>query len=270
MFWRSLILTLSVVSQSLAEPPKKVLLIGQLPDGHPADTHEYNAGMRVLARLLKAQAGLEVLPVRGDEPWKDGPELLDRVDGAVIFVSEGAKWVVNDPKRLAAFQRLGARGGGLAVIHWGMGTRDAGPIEPFVKLFGGCHGGPDRKYRVVEEAIQIADPKHPATTGVAGLRLQEEWYYRLKFVKPEGSVRPLVQVTIDGQPETVSWAWERPDGGRSFGFSGLHFHGNWQQPAYRRLIGQAVLWTLKLPIPKDGLPVDIAADELKVQKEDRP
>jgi type 1 glutamine amidotransferase len=165
---------------------------------------------------------------------------------------------------------LGARGGGLAVIHWGMGTRDAGPIEPFVKLFGGCHGGPDRKYRVVEEAIQIADPKHPATTGVAGLRLQEEWYYRLKFVKPEGSVRPLVQVTIDGQPETVSWAWERPDGGRSFGFSGLHFHGNWQQPAYRRLIGQAVLWTLKLPIPKDGLPVDIAADELKVQKEDRP
>ena len=92
----------------------------------------------------------------------------------------------------------------------------------------------------------------------------------LKFVQPAGTVRPLVQVTIDGHPETVCWAWERPDGGRSFGFSGLHFHANWQQPAYRRLIGQGVLWTLKQAIPKDGLPVDIAADELKVKKEDRP
>ena len=48
---------------------------------------------------------------------------------------------------------------------------------------------------------------------------------------------------------------EREGGGRSFGFSGLHFHENWQIPEYRRLVAQGVLWTLDLPIPKDGIGV---------------
>jgi len=66
---------------------------------------------------------------------------------------------------------------------------------------------------------------------------------------------PMLQVEIDGKLETVAWAWERPDGGRSFGFSGLHFHENWQVPEYRRLIAQAVMWTNRITIPKDGLAV---------------
>jgi hypothetical protein len=56
-----------------------------------------------------------------------------------------------------------------------------------------------------------------------------------------------VEATIDGRAETVAWAYERPDGGRSFGFSGLHFHDNWARPEYQKLIVQATLWTLKLP-----------------------
>ena len=31
-----------------------------------------------------------------------------------------------------------------------MGTQEAEPIEAFVDLFGACHGGPDRKYKVLE------------------------------------------------------------------------------------------------------------------------
>ena len=55
---------------------------------------------------------------------------------------------------------------------------------------------------------------------------------------------------------------------RSFGFSGLHFHDNWQQADYRRLVAQGVLWTLKQPIPKDGLNVAIAAEDLKLPKKE--
>jgi type 1 glutamine amidotransferase len=62
-----------------------------------------------------------------------------------------------------------------------------------------------------------------------------------------------VNAVIDGEAHTVAWALEREGGGRSFGFSGLHFHENWQLPEYRRLVTQAVLWTLDLPIPKDGI-----------------
>jgi len=51
----------------------------------------------------------------------------------------------------------------------------------------------------------------------------------------------------------------------SFGFSGLHFHDNWRKPEYRRLAAQAVLWTLKKPIPPDGLKVEVTEEDLKAK-----
>jgi hypothetical protein len=241
-----------------APPKKKVLLVGQGPDGHPKETHEYMAGVRILAKLLGRVPGLEVTVVQADGAWKEGPDLLGRADAVVLFVSEGARWIQADPKRQKAFAGLAARRGGLVALHWAIGTRDAKPIDGFLKLVGGCHGGPDRKYKVVEVEAQVADAKHPITHGLSKFRVRDEFYYRVKFVRPEGSVRPILQVSIDGQKETVAWAWERPNQGRSFGFSGLHFHSNWRLPTYRRLVAQAVLWTLKMPIPREGLRVDIA------------
>ena len=75
-------------------------------------------------------------------------------------------------------------------------------------------------------------------------------------MKPAGSVRPALTAKIDGESHPVAWTWERPDGGRSFGFSGLHFHENWKRAEYRRLVGQGVLWTLKMAIPEKGLAVE--------------
>ncbi len=242
-----------------ADETKQLLLLGQKPDNHPPGTHEYMPAQRVLAACLRDVDGLETKIVQADDPWLDGPKLLDTADGVVLFASEGAKWVSAEPRRLDAFARLAQRGGGLVVIHWGMGTRDAANIDAFVKLFGGCHGGPDRKYLVVDDAdLQIATPSHPVVTAIESFRVpREEFYYRLKWIKPDDGLTPLVRVPIEDSVETVCWAWQRPDGGRSFGFSGLHFHDNWRYEAYRRLIAQAALWTLKLPIPKSGLPVDV-------------
>ena len=258
-----LLLTL-VGSSAWAGPPKKLLLVGQGPDGHPPQTHEYMAGLRVLARCLEPVPGLEVTTVRADGPWKEGPDLLGRADGVVLFLAEGARWVAADPRRAEAFSRLAARGGGLVGLHWAIGTKDSKPIEAYLNLLGGCHGGPDRKYKVLEAEARVLDRGHPIVRGVADFRVRDEFYYRLKFIRPEGSVRPLVGVPIDGRTETVAWAWERPDGGRSFGFSGLHFHDNWRLPAYRRLVTQGVLWTLKLPIPEEGLPVRVSDRDLRL------
>src|SRR5262249_37780976 len=149
--------------------------------------------------------------------------------------------------RYEALSKLAARGGGLSVLHWAMGTKSAEPIEPFLKLFGGCHGGPDRKYQVLETQLTVADPTHPIAAGLDNFRARHEFYYRLKFIARAGSVRPRVTARIDDRDETVAWTWQRPDGGRSFGFSGLHFHDNWQLAPYPRLITQGVKWTLQLP-----------------------
>jgi type 1 glutamine amidotransferase len=255
----------SLAAAAPAEPPKKLLLLFQQPDGHPPATHEYEAGVKLLAKLLKPVPGLEVTVARADSPWKEGPELLGRADGAVLFLSEGARWMQSDAERWKAFTQLGQRGGSLVVLHWAMGVRDAQYVEGCVNLLGGCHGGPDRKYQVLETDLKLVEPRHPITAGIEAFRVHEEFYYRLKFPPAKMGWQPVLQAAIDGKDETVAWAWQRPDGGRSFGFSGLHFHENWRLPAYRRLVVQGTLWSLKLPIPKDGLAVDVAEHDLKIK-----
>jgi type 1 glutamine amidotransferase len=234
------------IAAPLAAGEKNHLLVGQSPDGHPPGTHEYMAGVEQVARLLAPAKGLKTRVVKADEPWPEGPELLRGADGVVIFLSEGARWATADPRRYEALAQLAARGGGLAAIHWALGTRAAEPIEAYLKLFGGCHGGPDRKYKVVEAVVRPAEPAHPIAAGIAPFTVREEFYYRLKFVRAAPPIVPVLQVAIDGRQETVAWAWQRGDGGRSFGFSGLHFHDNWQRPEYPKLVKQAILWTLKL------------------------
>lgn len=261
----SLLVAVTLAVPVAAQAPKKLLLIGQGPDGHPPQTHEYAAGLKVLARCLQPVEGIDVTVVRADAPWREGPELIARADGVVLFLAEGAKWAQHDPKRHHALTQVAKRGGGLVALHWGMGTRDAEPIEPFVRLFGGCHGGPDRKYQVAEVAATPVDAMHPILQGIGTFKVKDEFYYRLKFVKAEKGPTPLLRVTLDGRPETVAWAWERPDGGRSFGFSGLHFHDNWRHREYRRLVAQGVLWSLGRPVPKGGLAVEVSDDDLKLK-----
>ena len=144
-----------------ADKTQRILLIGQAPDGHPPGTHEYRAAASLFSKMLAPMDRLQTISVSADGDWSEGPELLDGADAAVVFVSEGAKWLQGDAKRLAAFQALAKRGGGLICLHWGMGTRDAKFIPKWVELFGGCHGGPDRRYKVVDVKTQLATPSHP-------------------------------------------------------------------------------------------------------------
>jgi hypothetical protein len=222
---------------------RKLLLLSQGPDGHPAGTHEYASGLEIVARQLADYPQLTVRLVRADNPWSEGPDLLGGADGVVLFLSEGAKWVDGDAARRAAFQQLAARRGGLSVLHWAMGCREAQPIDTFVSLFGGCHGGPDRKYQVLTTTLSVAP--HAATTGLSDFKIRDEFYYRLKLTRQPGLV-PLLTARIDDRDETLAWAWQRPDGGRSFGFSGCHFHENWDRREYRRLVAQGIAWTLGL------------------------
>ena len=248
--------------QSAVNRPKRVLLLGQKPDSHPANSHEYMAGVHLIAKLLQNRGGLQTVVVQADNPWRDGPELLDGADGAVVFLTEGAKWVTEGADRLAAFQRLAKRGGGLTVLHWGMGTREAAPVVDFVPLFGGCHGGPDRKYKVLTATIVPSSFGHSILSGIKPVEVHDEFYYALKQPVQVEKLVPLIRVSIDGDDQTVAWAWERPDGGRSFGFSGIHYHDNWKLTEYRRLVLQGVLWSVGQSIPTEGLAVDVTEADL--------
>jgi len=222
--------------------PQRLLLLGQGPDGHPQGTHEYMQGLKLMQKMLAGEKGLEVEIVKADEPWTDGPQKLAQADGVVVFLAQGAAWLNKDPKRRQAFEAFAARGGALVVLHWGMGTKNAKDIEPFTAIFGACHGGPDRRYKVLETDVAAAD--HPIAEGIRDFRLKDEFYYALKRAKTAEKLQPVLRAQIDGNWEMVAWAWQRPDGGRSFGFSGLHFHSNWERPEYRILVHRGILWSL--------------------------
>lgn len=229
---------------------QRLLLLYQKPDGHPVNTHEYLRGLTRLKELLAVSPQLDVRLVPADEPWTDGPELLDAADGAVLFLAQGALWMSANPERLRAFQRLAERGGGLSCLHWAMGSKPTPAIPAFVDLLGGCHGGDDRRFRVLETTLRPVVAPHDITRGLEPVRLKEEFYYDLKWPKGKSRPQPLMEAAIDDLWWPVAWAWERPDGGRSFGFSGLHFDENWNQPTYQKLVTRGVLWTMKQPLDK--------------------
>ena len=253
---------------SLSGAPKQLLVLGQKPDGHPPGTHEYMPGARIVQALMAGHKDVQVTVAQADEPWAEGPGLIAKADGIVLFLNEGGRFIQDDPKRAKAFEAFAKRGGGFVVYHWGMGARDVKLIAPFLNLFGGCHGGPDRKYTVVKEAkFRVDAPNHPVMAGIESFELPfEEFYYQLKVPKPRKNWTSLVQVPIEGNVETVGWAWERPDGGRSVGYSGLHFHVNWRHEQYQRLIAQAVLWALKQPMPKEGLNPKLKPEMLELRR----
>ena len=59
------------------------------------------------------------------------------------------------------------------------------------------------------------------------------------------------------KPQHVAWVYERGDDykkGRGFGFTGLHYHWNWQDDSFRKTVLNGIAYTLKLPIPEDGVP----------------
>jgi hypothetical protein len=58
------------------------------------------------------------------------------------------------------------------------------------------------------------------------------------------------------------WTVERPDSGRGFGFTGGHFHDNWGNDSFRKLILNACLWLAKAEIPAQGVESTVTQEQL--------
>jgi len=258
---KTALLALILATSVFAAEPKRLLIVGQGPDGHPPTTHEFMAGANVTAEVLKPFKELQVTVVNADDPWSDGPKLIDQCDGIVMWVTQGAQWMQTNTARHAALKRLAARGGAIVALHWSIGAKDEKFIQGQLDLLGATRGGRQRKYLVLPTELKRVVPEHPIFRGVGNIKTYDEIYYALDRVP---GIQPLFTSRIEGKDEMAAWCWERPDGGRSFGFVGLHFHANWQLLEYRRFVTQGILWSMKLPIPKGGVNVDIDSKKLEL------
>jgi hypothetical protein len=129
-------------------------------------------------------------------------------------------------------------------------------------------------------------PKHALTHGVHPFKINDEWYYHMRFRDGMRGVVPILtdlppkttlsrqdgthsgnpavrEAIAKGEPQHVMWATERPDGGRGFGFTGGHFHRNWGDENFRRLVLNAILWTAKMEVPENGVNCSVPEEDLK-------
>lgn len=260
-------------------PRKSIVLIAGALDSHPPKTHEYEKSVRLLQHCLETSPNLPALRAEAVfNGWPADEAVLDAAD-AIVFVTAGSDRAEADHPlfagdRLAVIDRQMRRGCGLAMIHWSTFA----PLRVNAKMlewtggFFDYESGPgDRKWFSAittrdDWTVTPALPAHPVSNGVTEpFALEEEFYFKIRFREGDARLRPLWQVDIDGLSpleRTTAWCVERADGGRGFGTTGGHFYANWEVPAFRKTILNAIAWTAHLEVPAEG----VASTMLQVQE----
>jgi len=254
-------ITLLACVQAFAAPVK-VLLIGQPPD-HGYRSHTYLPDCELIAMWLKQNGEFETGLARG---WPTDPHAFDGVAAVVLHDKLGGD-VFFAPAHAAQAQALIDRGIGLVALHWGTGSAEPTAGEPWLKALGGhfnAQKGGFSRYKVEPSTLRVADASHPISRGWQDFAVRDEWYYDLRFLP---AAKPVAFAKVGGKDYPVGWAYERPAGGRSFGFVGLHFHDNLASEPFRRLIVNGVLWAAQVEVPATGASVKIEAKDLDLPEE---
>ncbi|MHC4995298.1 MAG: ThuA domain-containing protein [Planctomycetota bacterium] len=265
---------------ALATDPTKVVFISGKPS-HGPKMHEHRAGNIILAKRLE-KAGMNIdAVVLENADWPANDAVLDDAATIVIFCTGHRAHPIN--AHLESFDKRMEAGVGVVMIHWTTEAEKGAAGDYFLKWMGGfCdldwsvnpHWTPEFKTL----------PKHPITRGVKPFTLHDEWYYHMRFredtqgltpilsavpgpdtlKRPDGarSGNPHVRASVaKGEAQTVAWAYQREDGGRGFGFTGGHFHANFQDDNFRTILLNAIAWTAGLEVPKNGVPSATPTDE---------
>lgn len=262
---------------SSAESPgkaeaKRIVMVAGKPSHGPGD-HEHNAGVLLLQKCLKNAPGVKAVSYLNG--WPKDPAAFDNADSIMLFMDGDAGHPLIQGNRLKKFGQLMKKGVGLACIHYAtMVPKDNGGPELLDWIGGYC----ERGYSVWPfwTAEFKALPKHPITRGVKPFSLRDEWYYNMRFRPGMKGVLSILKATPPdntrgtaaakehpGRAETVAWAVERPDGGRGFGFTGAHFHNNWGNDDFRKLVLNALLWTANVEVPSNGVQSSVTPEELR-------
>lgn len=123
------------------------------------------------------------------------------------------------------------------------------------------------------ETVSFRPVAHPIGNGVGEFLLMDEFYPTMRFQENDKRVTPILtgmlhpqyrdgKFLVANKAEThpVAWAFERDDGGRAFTFTGLHYLADLDNAALRKLLLNAILWTAKIEVPKEGVRTDAPAD----------
>ncbi len=279
---RLLLLSFAVlVAWSAGAANRKLVMIAGTPSHGPL-AHEFNAGVQLLAKCLKATPGLDV--VVNLNGWPKDESIFNGADAVLIYADGGGGHPAIQGNRLQTLDALMKKGVGLALAHSAVEVpKDKGGPE-FLRWTGGYF---EMNWSVNPHwtADFRSFPQHPITRGVEPFAINDEWYFHMRFPEGMKGVTPILTTVApdstmtrgDGPhsgnpavreavktrvPQHMAWATERADGGRGFGFTGGHGHMNWGNDNFRKLVLNSLLWVAKVEVPADGVASKVSPDDL--------
>ncbi|MCF2446978.1 ThuA domain-containing protein [Dyadobacter sp. CY345] len=260
-------------TQTNSETERKKILFIAGPDSHGKGEHEYNGGLTFLARKLK-EGMPEIDTAVYHNGWPKEEAALQNASTIVLFC-DGAEGHLLIP-HLSEVESLMNKGTGFVVLHFTMELPKGTDADRFRDLVGGyfeTHWSVNPFWTPDIEKL----PNHPITNGVKPFAIRDEWYYHMRFVENEKNITPILKVlppdsTLtrpegshtnnayvreavlkNKESQTIAWTYNRPKGGRSFGFTGGHVHNNWQNDNFRMLVLNAIVWTANGKVPSNGI-----------------
>jgi hypothetical protein len=241
---------------------KIVILAGSFSKG--GGEHEYFAGSVLLFNILKQTPG--VFPVLAAEGWPKNEKIFERAKTVVFYMDGGGKQPILAPGRLELIERLAASGVGIVHLHQIIDYPKS-HTDRLLRLIGGVWV-PGAGARGHWDGDFSSFVEHPITRGVTPFKENDGFIYKLKFVDGLQGITPLLRTrpplaTLKDTEDIVAWAYQRPDQGRSFVFTGCHLQSSWGLEGMRRFVINGILWSAGLEIPAAGAPVDLDPADLK-------
>jgi type 1 glutamine amidotransferase len=279
---------------------KRIVLIAGRPS-HPPGMHEFRAGSMLLQKALGSVSGVTVDVYTNGWPSKtvngvtsDDNAALSDADAVLIYSDGGAGNPAIQRDHMQVIDALAVKGVGLGFAHYAVEVPAGAPGEAMQRWIGGYYETNFSVNPMWKPAFD-AMPKHPITRGVQPFATHDEWYFNMRWAadqkaaaritpiltaKPSDEVRkgpyvsprgPYPHIIADsGKVESMMWVYDRPGGGRSFGFTGGHTHTNWGDVNQRRVMLNALLWIAKVEVPARGVEDKITEADLTTNLDEKP
>lgn len=258
------------VQRKAAANTRRIVFIASKADHGARGNHEFFAGSLYMARRINAVYPRAYAVVYSEDQW---PKDLSQADAVIVLLNHGGPAATNQHIKDAM-----KRGAGFMAIHFGVEVNKGEQGNNYLDWMGGYF-----------ETFWSVNPwwtpdarvngSHPTGRGVKSFQVKDEWYYHMRFREAMKGVTPILSAVPPvnsisfkdtpserggnadvlkaveaGELQHLAWAYQRPEGGHGFGFTGFHDYYNLTNDSFRTLLLNGVAWVAGLNVPKDGVP----------------